>query len=261
MSKTDKTPPMAAIEPQVRQDSTTTGAMPTSAIGMYDPQFEKDSCGVGFIVDLKARKSRDIVEKAGVTEGLVFHYFGTKDALLIEVSSRQHTFAGRILTLVQQAGGGTARALLHAMAEGFSDIPTAEAALVGFLLAEAHVNPSLRGQIASATAVIVEGIAKQLASCVAAGELRADAPLAFAIQGFLGGFLFFFTQHRHLGEAAWRREAALFAEAWAEQCWRGLATPAALAAEHRAAKKLSDHSTSSTRPRPQTQPQTKARKT
>ena len=23
--------------------------------GMYDPQFEKDSCGVGFIVDLKAK--------------------------------------------------------------------------------------------------------------------------------------------------------------------------------------------------------------
>src|SRR6185369_9821207 len=33
------------------------------AIGMYDPQFEKDSCGVGFIADLKAVKSRDIVEK------------------------------------------------------------------------------------------------------------------------------------------------------------------------------------------------------
>ncbi|HNL10604.1 MAG TPA: hypothetical protein PKM44_08840, partial [Turneriella sp.] len=32
--------------------------------GMYDPQFEKDSCGVGFIVDLKANKSRTIVEKA-----------------------------------------------------------------------------------------------------------------------------------------------------------------------------------------------------
>ncbi|MFO0580469.1 MAG: TetR/AcrR family transcriptional regulator [Polyangia bacterium] len=200
--------------------------------------------------------TKRIAEKAGVTEGLVFHYFGTKDALLIEVSSRQHTFAGRILTLVRQAGGGTARALLHAMAAGFSDISADEASLVGFLLAEAHVNPSLRAQIASATAVIVEGIAKQLASRVTAGELRADAPPAFAIQGFLGGFLFFFTQHRHLGEAAWRREAALFAEAWAEQCWRGLATPAALAAE-----KLSDHSTSSTPSQTQTQPQTKARKT
>jgi glutamate synthase domain-containing protein 2/glutamate synthase domain-containing protein 1/glutamate synthase domain-containing protein 3 len=32
--------------------------------GMYDPQFEKDSCGVGFIVDLKANKSRTILDKA-----------------------------------------------------------------------------------------------------------------------------------------------------------------------------------------------------
>jgi len=32
--------------------------------GMYDPQFEKDSCGVGFIVDLKGRKDRPIIDKA-----------------------------------------------------------------------------------------------------------------------------------------------------------------------------------------------------
>ncbi|HEV3204261.1 MAG TPA: hypothetical protein VGY77_07755, partial [Gemmataceae bacterium] len=32
--------------------------------GLYDPHFEHDSCGVGFIVDLKSRKSHDIVEKA-----------------------------------------------------------------------------------------------------------------------------------------------------------------------------------------------------
>ncbi|MCX7633358.1 MAG: glutamate synthase large subunit, partial [Turneriella sp.] len=32
--------------------------------GLYDPQFEKDSCGVGFIVDLKAVKSRAIIDKA-----------------------------------------------------------------------------------------------------------------------------------------------------------------------------------------------------
>ena len=34
------------------------------AKGMYDPQFEKDSCGVGFIADLKGNKSREIVDKA-----------------------------------------------------------------------------------------------------------------------------------------------------------------------------------------------------
>jgi len=186
--------------------------------------------------------TRRIAEKAGVTEGLVFHYFGTKDALLVELASRQHTFAGRVLTLVRQAGEGTARALLHAVAAGFSAVSPAEAAFVGFMLAEAQVNPTLRAQITSATAVVLEGIGKHLATRVAAGELRADAPLPAAIQGFFGGFLFFFTQHRDLGEAAWRREAAAFAEAWAEQCWRGLANPALLAMDS-----LSVHSTS--RPR------------
>ena len=32
--------------------------------GLYDPRYEHDSCGVGFVVDLKGRKSHDIVEQA-----------------------------------------------------------------------------------------------------------------------------------------------------------------------------------------------------
>jgi glutamate synthase (ferredoxin) len=31
--------------------------------GLYDPQYEHDACGVGFVVDLKGRKSHDIVDK------------------------------------------------------------------------------------------------------------------------------------------------------------------------------------------------------
>ena len=32
--------------------------------GLFDPKFERDACGVGFIVDLKAQKSHAIVEDA-----------------------------------------------------------------------------------------------------------------------------------------------------------------------------------------------------
>ena len=32
--------------------------------GLYDPQQEHDACGVGFVVDLKGRKSRSIVKNA-----------------------------------------------------------------------------------------------------------------------------------------------------------------------------------------------------
>src|ERR1043165_5558396 len=34
------------------------------AQGLYDPRLDKDSCGVGFIADLKGRKSHQIVEDA-----------------------------------------------------------------------------------------------------------------------------------------------------------------------------------------------------
>src|SRR3954449_11300529 len=31
--------------------------------GLYDPQFEHDACGVGFIVDIKGRKSNAVVRQ------------------------------------------------------------------------------------------------------------------------------------------------------------------------------------------------------
>src|SRR5882672_399058 len=34
------------------------------AQGLYDPQYEHDACGVGFVVDLKGRKSAGIVQDA-----------------------------------------------------------------------------------------------------------------------------------------------------------------------------------------------------
>ena len=34
-----------------------------SAVGLYDPALEKDSCGVGFIANIKGRKSHSIVEQ------------------------------------------------------------------------------------------------------------------------------------------------------------------------------------------------------
>src|SRR5271169_433832 len=32
--------------------------------GLYDPQFEHDSCGVGFVVNLKGRKSHTIIQQS-----------------------------------------------------------------------------------------------------------------------------------------------------------------------------------------------------
>ncbi|MGH9802962.1 MAG: glutamate synthase subunit alpha, partial [Blastocatellia bacterium] len=37
---------------------------PPTKQGLYDPGYEHDACGMGFVVDLKGRKSHDIIEQA-----------------------------------------------------------------------------------------------------------------------------------------------------------------------------------------------------
>src|SRR5215813_10712794 len=37
---------------------------PPDAVGLYDPRHEHDACGVGFVVDIKGRKSHAIVSQA-----------------------------------------------------------------------------------------------------------------------------------------------------------------------------------------------------
>src|SRR5579863_4966894 len=32
--------------------------------GLYDPQFEHDACGVGFVVNVKGKKSHEIIKQA-----------------------------------------------------------------------------------------------------------------------------------------------------------------------------------------------------
>ena len=36
---------------------------PPAKQGLYDPQFEHDACGVGFVVDIKGRKSNSVVKQ------------------------------------------------------------------------------------------------------------------------------------------------------------------------------------------------------
>eukprot|EP01137_Pigoraptor_chileana_P031728 Opistho-2@20010 len=49
-----------------RQSSTATSPAGASKTGLYDASLEKDSCGVGFVVNVKGRPSRQIVEDADV---------------------------------------------------------------------------------------------------------------------------------------------------------------------------------------------------
>ncbi len=172
--------------------------------------------------------TKRIAQAAGVAEGLVFHYFSSKEQLLLELAARQHTFAGRVLTLIQSGAGSPVREVLRSVAAGLCEVTREERAFIAFLQAEVQINPAFRSQLRGADTVVMNGFFSMLEHGKSTEELRADAPLESAAQGFFGGFMFFMQQHRDSSDASWRKLAQRFAESWADVCWRGIASDASL---------------------------------
>src|SRR5436309_3020623 len=52
------------LKTQIKKDISMTNAGLPPKQDLYDPQFEHDGCGVGFVVNIKGEKSREIVEQA-----------------------------------------------------------------------------------------------------------------------------------------------------------------------------------------------------
>ena len=181
--------------------------------------------------------TREIARAVGVTEGLLFHYFPSKEQLLFEVAARQTSFAGRVLASFGTSRGKSAREVMAEISDGFVDVSSEDLAFVGFMLAEAQINADLRAKVVAANEMVLGLVETFFVERIEAGELREGIAIDVALQGFFGGFLFFFTQNRHRGAAAWRAAARAFSDAWAEQCWRGLATPRAVTAHERKSSK------------------------
>jgi hypothetical protein len=55
------------------------GGMAPSNVGLYNPAFEHDACGVAMVVDMHGRKTRDIVDKA-ITALLNLEHRGAQGA-------------------------------------------------------------------------------------------------------------------------------------------------------------------------------------
>src|ERR1700740_375264 len=55
---------MMQPESQTRKDHRINGNGLPPKQGLYDPQFEHDACGVGFVVNMKGKKSHEIIDQA-----------------------------------------------------------------------------------------------------------------------------------------------------------------------------------------------------
>ena len=159
-----------------------------------------------------ATPTKLIAQEVGVTEGLIFHYFPNKAALLREAALQRSAFIGDAASLLSQAGDLPAREVLGGIVLGWVNVFRQRSDVVVTLLFESQSNKELAGTFRGVVDQMVGSLAGYLASRVEAGELRADLPTRTSATMFFSSLVLFLIANEHLEPDDGTVQATAFTE-------------------------------------------------
>ena len=113
----------------------------------------------------------DISAAAGTAHGLVYHYFKSKDELLLAVLER-NSFLPSLRELLAIAPDQPAAEVLPRIATGFSAMVAARADFMSLVVRESQTNPEVAAAMGQLIGEALELLAAYLEGRIAAGELR-----------------------------------------------------------------------------------------
>jgi AcrR family transcriptional regulator len=128
---------------------------------------------------LAAGTTKAITERAGVAEGVLFHYFPTKTDLVIAVLAR-HPLGPAIRRSLQAADEQPVAERLPRMAREWLALLDAHQSVALVVLQHAGADPRVHAAIAATAREIVDLLAGYFAAHIARRELRTFAPEAAA---------------------------------------------------------------------------------
>jgi AcrR family transcriptional regulator len=114
---------------------------------------------------------KDLAEACGVAPGLVYHYFDSKEDLLLAVFEK-HGFAAEMERVLLPSFDKPASEVLMQVVQGYHDLLVERESFVRMIVREAMTNPELEARWTAMCNTGVQTLARYLAARVAAGELR-----------------------------------------------------------------------------------------
>jgi AcrR family transcriptional regulator len=155
--------------------------------------------------------TKQIAQEAGIAEGLIFHYFPTKEHLLTAMMETHHSYRGELRGLLDGVKDRTAAEVLHQIATEALARFRREAEITLVMFSTAQTNPKvgavLRRLIAEEG---VAGLSAYLRTRIEAGELRTDLPVENSALMLYSSLVIFFFLHHSLPDGQWTERAAAF---------------------------------------------------
>jgi AcrR family transcriptional regulator len=120
---------------------------------------------------LEGTTVKDLAEGAGVAQGLLYHYFRSKEELL-HAALERHYFLPELRRITSPDRDRPAQAVLIEVGQGFAAMLGERRPLLQVMIREAPTNPAVAERIARAQRESVRLLSEYLESRVAVGELR-----------------------------------------------------------------------------------------
>jgi AcrR family transcriptional regulator len=114
---------------------------------------------------------KDISEAAGTSLGLMYHYFASKEELLIAVFER-HSFLEPLRNILNIKDTKPVRDVLYTVASGFYELMVSKKELVSIVFNEMRINSSLNKSWSIIPSEGIKLISEYLDANIASGNLR-----------------------------------------------------------------------------------------
>jgi AcrR family transcriptional regulator len=114
---------------------------------------------------------KDISEAAGTSMGLMYHYFASKEELLIAVFER-HSFLDPLRNILNITDTKPVRDVLYIIASGFYNLLTSKKELVSIVLNEMRINPSFNKTWSIIPTEGIKLVSEYLGANIASGTLK-----------------------------------------------------------------------------------------
>ncbi|MBI3910696.1 MAG: TetR/AcrR family transcriptional regulator [Armatimonadetes bacterium] len=139
---------------------------------------------------------RDIAHAAGITEGLIYHYFPSKSALVQAVIHR-FAFADEVTSLIGEMKGIPAREAFYRLAWRYFELLSRNRTFVTMLFAEVPRDPEVARAFAEVVFRGFQAVRQFAEKRIAAGEVRPH-DVTIALRLVHGSILWFFLMYEKL---------------------------------------------------------------